>query len=634
MKNKVLSILLIGLMFVNFLNVGSLVTTLATESPVNLEETTEGKDLKIVAVIPARYESSRFPGKPLADICGKPMVWWVYQQAKKVPELSEVYVATDDERIETVCKQYDMNVIMTSKSHPTGTDRVAEVAEKIQADLYVNIQGDEPLVAPGAISKCIMPFLYDKNLSVSTIMTKINNPNDLLDPNVVKILTNKNNEVIYISRSPIPYLFGNTNCLYYEHIGVYAIKPKALNFYHNSPREKIEKMENIELLRFIENQYKINCTDVDYESISVDTPKDLDRVREIMQQRLKQKHIKMLDCTLRDGGYINAWNFGENNIKGIINKLISSNTDVIEIGYYEPNSVSTDNVNNTIIKDLNMFDKFLKINKDFCVMLDPIKNNVSINNIPKYTNGKINTIRICFYKKDANEALNFCKLIKEKGYKVFVQPMVASSYSNEEFLNLIKCVNNISTDAFYIVDSHGTMSKEQLLNLFNIADKNLNKGIQIGFHSHNNLQQAFSNAQALMELDTKRDIIIDSSVFGMGRVAGNLCTELLMQYLNEKQGENYNLKPIYKIFDEHLSDIFENTKWGYSIPLFISAKYKCHPNYVIFLNKVGIRRVQDIDEIISKVSEDKKSVFDKNYIEKLYEDFYKGNTKVLPLIIF
>lgn len=322
---------------------------------------------------------------------------------------------------------------------------------------------------------------------------------------------------------------------------------------------------------------------------------------------------------MRDGGYINDWKFGENNINGIIHKLVDSNADIIECGYlYQSKS---NNIDSTNFSNLSNFEnRSMPSNKTFCIMIDYGK--CDINEIPNYKkNNVINTIRVCFHKRDIYEALNFCKLIKEKGYRVFVQPMVTSSYSNEELLNLIKCVNNISADAFYIVDSHGTMSKEQLINLFNIADKNLNEGIQIGFHSHNNLQQAFSNAQALMELDTKRDIIIDSSVFGMGRGAGNLCTELLMQYLNEKQGENYNLKPIYKIFDEHLSDIFEKTKWGYSMPLFISAKYKCHPNYVIFLNKVGIRKVQDIDEIISKVSEDKKSVFDKNYIEKLHEDF-------------
>lgn len=334
---------------------------------------------------------------------------------------------------------------------------------------------------------------------------------------------------------------------------------------------------------------------------------------------------------MRDGGYINDWNFGEKNIDGIIDKLVASNVDIIECGFiknknYDKNSTEFDNVSS-----INKFSKVSKNDKFFVAMAHVEEIN---ENIEEKNNNLIQGIRVLFKKDKIDVAIEKSKLLKSKGYKVFLQPATIIDYSIDEFKTLIKNANEINPYAFYIVDTLGTMQKEQLLNLFNIADKNLNKGIQIGFHSHNNLQQAFSNAQALMELDTKRDIIIDSSVFGMGRGAGNLCTELLMQYLNEKQGENYNLKPIYKIFDEHLSDIFENTKWGYSIPLFISAKYKCHPNYVIFLNKVGIRRVQDIDEIISKVSEDKKSVFDKNYIEKLYEDFYKGNTRVLPLIIF
>ena len=147
--------------------------------------------MKVVGVIPARYQSSRFPGKPLADLCGKPMIWWVYQQCRKVEEFDKVYVATDDWRIMDACTSLKMDVLLTSGKHPTGTDRVGEVAGKTAADLYVNIQGDEPLLEPGTIRAAITPFSLDAGLQVTNLMTRIKNPVDVVNPTVPKVVTNK-----------------------------------------------------------------------------------------------------------------------------------------------------------------------------------------------------------------------------------------------------------------------------------------------------------------------------------------------------------------------------------------------------------------------------------------------------------
>lgn len=240
--------------------------------------------------------------------------------------------------------------------------------------------------------------------------------------------------------------------------------------------------------------------------------------------------------------------------------------------------------------------------------------------LPDHIAGNIDTLRVCFHKKDVENAMRLSKTLKNKGYKVFIQPMVTASYSEDELVSLITKANEMSADAFYLVDSHGTMNKDELLKLFNIADKNLAPDIAIGFHSHNNLQLAFSNALTLLDVDTEREIIIDSSVFGMGRGAGNLCTELLMQELNTRYGEKYDLEPIFKIYDEHLKDIYEKASWGYSMPLFISAKHKCHPNYAIHLDKLGLSS-SEIDKILSNISSKKKSVFNKGYMQKLYDEY-------------
>lgn len=237
---------------------------------------------KIIGVIPARYNSSRFAGKPLADICGKPMIWWVYQQCVKVRELSSVYVATDDERISEVCKDLDLNYIITSPNHLTGTDRVGEVASKIKADLYVNIQGDEPLIEPYNILEAIKPFYYDKELQVSNLMTTIDDPIEIVNSTIPKVITNVDNIGIYLTRSTSPYPKGSINFKYYKQVCVYCFTPNALSFFCKSPRGKIESIEDIEILRFIEAGFRVKFIDVKSSTIAVDTPNDLEKVREIM----------------------------------------------------------------------------------------------------------------------------------------------------------------------------------------------------------------------------------------------------------------------------------------------------------------------------------------------------------------
>lgn len=245
--------------------------------------------MKIIGIIPARYKSSRFPGKPLADICGKPMIWYVYNQALKVQDFTEVYVATDDIKIEKVCKELNINVIMTSEMHKTGTDRICEVAEKIPADLYVNIQGDEPLIEPETIQKAIQPFYKDKNLQVSNLMTKIKDPVDVVNFTVPKVITNKDNIGIYLTRSTAPYPKGSIAYDYYKQVCVYGFKPEALKFYGSVERGKIESIEDIEILRFIENGYKVQYIEVDSETVAVDTENDLEKVRKIIKQKLNEE---------------------------------------------------------------------------------------------------------------------------------------------------------------------------------------------------------------------------------------------------------------------------------------------------------------------------------------------------------
>lgn len=243
--------------------------------------------MKIIGVIPARYESSRFRGKPLADICGKPMIWWVYNQCKKVDLFTAVYVATDDERIFNVCEDLEIDAVMTSDMHKTGTDRVGEVADKVEADLYVNIQGDEPLIEPSTIRAAIEPFFDNDDLQVTNLMTKIKNPVDVVNFTIPKVITNRDGIGVYLTRATAPYPKGSINYDYYKQVCVYGFKPEALKFYceygKNYGKAKIEAVEDIEILRFIENGYRVQYIEVDSDTVAVDTEKDLEKVRSIMR---------------------------------------------------------------------------------------------------------------------------------------------------------------------------------------------------------------------------------------------------------------------------------------------------------------------------------------------------------------
>lgn len=239
--------------------------------------------MKIIGVIPARYKSSRFEGKPLADVNGRPMIYWVYSQAKKVKEFEEVYVATDDERIEKICKENNINVVMTSQEHKTGTDRIGEVAKKVKADLYVNIQGDEPLIEPETIVKAIEPFYKNNKLQVSNLMTEINDPVDVINYTIPKVITNKNNIGIYLTRSASPYPKGSINFKYYKQVCVYGFTPSALEFFCNTERGKIEEIEDIEILRFIENGIQVQFVEVTSNTIAVDTVNDLKKVNDYIR---------------------------------------------------------------------------------------------------------------------------------------------------------------------------------------------------------------------------------------------------------------------------------------------------------------------------------------------------------------
>lgn len=235
--------------------------------------------MKVIGVIPARYKSSRFPGKPLVDICGKPMIWWVYQQCLKVPEIDELYVATDDERIESACNEYGMKVIMTSDIHKTGSDRVGEVATKVDGDLFINIQGDEPCIEPKMIQQVIEIFKDDVDVYFGSLRKEITDKQEIEAYSTVKVVTDCNDNALYFSRNVIPSnVKDGILARVFRHVGIYAYTKEFLLKFVNMPQTELELGEGIEPLRAMENGYKIRVRETEFESIGVDLPEHVQLV--------------------------------------------------------------------------------------------------------------------------------------------------------------------------------------------------------------------------------------------------------------------------------------------------------------------------------------------------------------------
>ena len=255
--------------------------------------------MRVIAVIPARYGSTRFEGKPLADILGKPMIQYVYEGVCQSKLIEGVIVATDDQRIMEVVRQFGGKAMMTSPEHFSGTDRVAEVARKIASEIIVNVQGDEPLIRGVIIDKAIRPLLSDDTLPMSTLMTRIEDVKDWLNPHIVKVVVDQRGYALYFSRSPIPFPrdlqierlesnpFGTKRPLpkrVFKHIGVYVYRRKFLFHFARMKPTPLEKLEKLEQLRALENGHRIKVTAVDYEPICVDTPADLQKVEAFLSQ--------------------------------------------------------------------------------------------------------------------------------------------------------------------------------------------------------------------------------------------------------------------------------------------------------------------------------------------------------------
>ncbi len=327
--------------------------------------------------------------------------------------------------------------------------------------------------------------------------------------------------------------------------------------------------------------------------------------------------IQTLDCTLRDGGYINDWNFGHKMIRHTIRQFVDANVELVELGFLRNEDHVPDRTVFRHVKDAQGLLPQNCRNTSFTLMA--LHDKYDLSQLEPYDGGPIKRLRVTFHDYDAAEGLEYCARVMEKGYEVSCNPINIMGYSDREVLGIIDKVNQIHPTAFSIVDTFGSMKRNDLIRLYSLCENNLDKDITIGLHLHENLSLSYSLAQEFLSIKSyDRKCIIDGSLLGMGRVPGNLCIELILDYLNNYFNKSYNLDPILDTIDDYIVPIKQKEPWGYSTAYSLSAKYNLHRNYAEFLLNKGKLKAKDINHILASIEDHKKTAFDEAYVEKLY----------------
>ena len=333
-----------------------------------------------------------------------------------------------------------------------------------------------------------------------------------------------------------------------------------------------------------------------------------------------ENKIKVLDCTLRDGGYVNNFNFGKKNIPKIVTGLSKSGSDIIELGFLRDGE---HNENQSLFNNVASAEKIISetiIDQEFCLMIRP--DWFTISNL-EHCSGKIKTLRFAFHYKDINLALLQAEKAKKLGYSVFLNPVNITSYSEEMLENLLIELNDFNPTGICIVDTFGSLLPQDLRSILSIFMSKININITIGLHLHENLSISMALASIFLELiEDDRNVVIDSSLLGMGRVPGNLPTELIMNFLNKAHNKKYELINVYDLISSQIQKIRSKVAWGYMPTYAITAFEKTHRDYAEFLLAKKDLNIPDISGILDQITKvQDKNFYNKKLIIELYEKY-------------
>ena len=336
------------------------------------------------------------------------------------------------------------------------------------------------------------------------------------------------------------------------------------------------------------------------------------------------KHVQLLDCTLRDGAYLIDKKFGDNTIHGIIEGLVKAKIDVIEIGFFQNEGFGE---GKTVFKNSADAKRFIpddKGNSMFTVLADYSR--FDVHNLDECDPKSIDAVRECFFKIERYDAIKACHDIKQKGYKVFVQPVDILGYTDKELIEFIDLVNELEPYCLSIVDTFGSMYQEDLHRVFELIDHNLIPTTKIGFHSHNNMQLSSALSQEFVRMSIgKREVCVDGTINGMGRGAGNTPTELVAQYLVSRFSYNYDIDALLDIVDDYMDNIRNRCTWGYNTPYFIAGCYSAHVNNIAYLRKRNGIRSKDIRYVLNQIGAQKRKRYDYDLLESTYLDLMKSD---------
>ena len=336
------------------------------------------------------------------------------------------------------------------------------------------------------------------------------------------------------------------------------------------------------------------------------------------------KHL-LLDCTLRDGGYINDWNFGRDTLVSVYSRIVSSGVDIIEVGFLDERRNFDEN--RSIAPDTASFGKiFGKIEKGNAIVVGMIDyGTCGIFHLQPCDESYLDGIRVIFKKSIRREAISFCHQVKALGYKVFVQAVSITSYDDAELLDLVSLVNDLKPYALSMVDTYGLLHKNGLMHIFQRFDEYLDPDICIGYHAHNNFQLGYANSIEVLGTSVKRNLVVDATLYGMGKSAGNTPIELMAMYMNENLGKRYDISQMMEAIETNLLAIYHETPWGYNLFYYISGVNKCHPSYVSYLLNKRTLSIRAINDILSLLQGDDKLLYNQRLIEQLYLQYQRND---------
>ena len=331
-----------------------------------------------------------------------------------------------------------------------------------------------------------------------------------------------------------------------------------------------------------------------------------------------KKQRELLDCTLRDGGYVNDWEFGHEQIVEIFERLVSSGVDYIEIGFLDERRAF--DLNRTIMPDTASASKiFAGVDKGSSLVLAMIDyGTCGIAHLQPAEESFVDGIRVIFKEHLLYEALDFCRKVQDLGYLVFAQMVSVTTYTDQKLEEYATAVNRVHPYATSMVDTYGLLDDEQLMHIFGILDQYVDSDIRIGFHAHNNFQLGFANAKSFLASSSERRLLADGTIYGMGKSAGNAPLELLMMYMNAHCGSSYDIMQVLETIDTTIYDIYRKQSWGYNMFFYIASMTHCHPNYVSYLMNKKTLSVKQIVDILRSLPADKQLMYD----AKLAEDRY------------